>query len=309
MIYHFFSSLSSLPFPLYNPMYELLDFGTGRKLERFAGFLLDRPSPSATEAVIQKPELWRSIDARFISDRQGEQRGHWTFFNPSLSPDSVWPVHFPMTVSSFTLELRCSPFGHLGVFPEQQANWKRIADLLSPAKKRGISPNVLNLFAYTGGSTLAAATAGARVVHIDSAKNLLARGKRNAELSGLANAPIRWIAEDAVRFVNRELKRNQRYDAIILDPPSYGHGTQGNIWKIDRDLPVLLRNCFELLSEKPLFLLLSCHTPFFDEKKLVGLVQSGLAQRERFSIQSFPMEIPASTGQKLPAGYGVIAVP
>ena len=265
-------------------MYALLDFGSGRKLERFGGFVLDRPSPSAEGAVIQKPELWRSADATFA-------QGDWTFFNPALSLETAWPIHF----SPITLELKCSPFGHLGVFPEQQTNWKRIADLLSPAA------SVLNLFAYTGGSTLAAAAAGARVTHIDSARNLLARARRNAELSGLADAPIRWIAEDAVRFVKREQKRGQKYDAIILDPPSYGHGTQGSVWQIDRDLPILLQNCFDLLSDKLLFLLLTCHTPFFDEKKLTELVQ-----RKGYFSESFPMEIPASTGHKLPSGYGVL---
>ena len=279
-------------------MYELLDFGSGRKLERMGDFLLDRPSPSAERAVIQRPELWRSADARFVLERQGsqrdQQRGHWTFSHPALSLSTVWPIVF----SPVTLELKCSPFGHLGVFPEQQTNWKRIADLLSPGA------NVLNLFAYTGGSTLAAAAAGANVVHIDSAKNLLVRGRRNAELSGLANAPVRWIAEDAVRFVKRELKRDQKYDAIILDPPSYGHGTQRKVWQIDRDLPPLLRCCFDLLSDKPLFLLLTCHTPLFDEKKL-----SELVRRKGFSTESFPMEITASTGYKLPAGCGVIVQP
>ena len=284
-------------------MYELLDFGQGRKLERLGEFMLDRPSLAAEGVPVQKTELWQAVDAKFVPDRQGLQRGHWTFFNKTLSPDTVWPVSFPAITPPITLGLKCSPFGHLGVFPEQQANWKRIADLIFRAKRRGVPPNVLNLFAYTGGSTLAAATAGAKAVHIDSAKNLLPRAKRNAELSGLSNAPIRWIAEDAVRFVHRELKRNQKYDAIILDPPSYGHGTQGNSWQINHDLPALLQNCFDLLSDNPLFLLLTCHTPFFDETKLARLVR-----KKGFSIQSFPMEISASTGQKLPSGYGVLAV-
>jgi len=144
-------------------MYALLDFGSGRKLEQMGDFLLDRPSPSAEGAVIQKPELWRSADAMFVPARQGSQRGHWTFLNPALSPETVWQVRF----SSITLELKCSPFGHLGVFPEQQTNWARIAELLAEPEKR----TVLNLFAYTGGSTLAAAAAGTGVVHIDSAKN------------------------------------------------------------------------------------------------------------------------------------------
>ena len=279
--------------------YELLDFGKGRKLERFSGLILDRPSPAADGFVVQEPKLWKSVDAKFVADNPQAERGRWIFHNQNLSPDYVWPVSFP----PITLELRFSPFGHLGVFPEQQVNWRRIAERISGESHRTESVRVLNLFAYTGGSTLAAVAAGAKVVHIDSAKNLLARARRNAELSGLADAPVRWIAEDAVRFVQRELKRNEKYDAIILDPPSYGHGTQGKIWQISRDLPILLRNCFGLLSEKPIFLLLTCHTPFFDEKKLRELLR-----QKNFSTKSFPMEIFSSTGTKLPSGCGAIAV-
>ena len=279
--------------------YELLDFGAGRKLERFAKLVLDRPSPSAEGFAIQKPKLWKSADAKFVADSPKAERGCWVFLNQNLSPDYAWPISF--SSPPITLELKFSPFGHLGVFPEQQANWQRIAERISGETKRAEPLRVLNLFAYTGGSTLAAAAAGGKVVHIDSAKNLLARARRNAELSGLADAPIRWIAEDAVRFVQREIKRNEKYDAIILDPPSYGHGSRGQVWQISRDLPILLRNCFELSSEKPIFLLLTCHTPFFDEKKLLELLQ-----RKNFSVKSFPMEISSLGGGKLPSGCGVI---
>ena len=279
--------------------YELLDFGAGRKLERFATLVLDRPSPSAEGFAVQKPKLWQSADAKFVADSPKAERGRWIFHNSNLLPDYAWPISF--SAPPITLELKFSPFGHLGVFPEQQINWQRIAEQISGDSKRAEPSRVLNLFAYTGGSTLAAAAAGAKVVHIDSAKNLLARARRNAELSGLADAPIRWIAEDAVRFVQREIKRNEKYDAIILDPPSYGHGSRGQVWQISRDLPALLRHCFELLSEKPIFLLLTCHTPFFDEKKLLELLQ-----QRNFTAKSFPMEILSSSGAKLPSGCGVI---
>ncbi len=284
---------------LLESIYELLDFGEGRKLERLGEVLLERPSPAAERFAIRKPELWKSVDAKFVPERKGTERGHWVFFRENLSPETVWLVSFP----PISLEMKCSPFGHLGVFPEQQINWRRIAELVSRAAKREKPPAILNLFAYTGGSTLAAASAGAQVVHIDSAKNLLARARRNAEVSGLSEAPIRWIAEDAVRFVQREIKRNRKYDGIILDPPSYGHGTRGNVWQIDRDLPELVENCFDLLDEKPLFLLLTCHTPFFEEKNLATLVR-----RKGFATTPFTMEITASTGAKLPAGNGVVAI-
>ena len=279
--------------------YELLDFGAGRKLERFAAFILDRPSPSAEGFTVQNLKQWKSADAKFIADSPKAERGRWIFHNQNLSPDYAWPISF--SPSPITLELKFSPFGHLGVFPEQQVNWRRIAERISDETKRAEPLRVLNLFAYTGGSTLAAAAAGAKVVHIDSAKNLLARARRNAELSGLADTPIRWIAEDAVRFVQREIKRDEKYDAVILDPPSYGHGSSGQVWQISRDLPGLLHNCFELLSEKPIFLLLTCHTPFFDEKRLLELLR-----QKNFTAKSFPMEIPSSNGNKLSSGCGVI---
>ena len=162
---------------------------------------------------------------------------------------------------------------------------------------------VLNLFAYTGGSTLAAAAAGARVTHVDAAKNVVAWARRNAELSGLADAPIRWIAEDAAKFVQRELKRGNRYDAVILDPPSYGHGPQGEVWQLAKHLPKLMAMCGELTAGRAAFLLLTCHTPGYDAPTLAAMMQDVWGKRGRWIAG--PLSIPAATGARLPSGVVV----
>lgn len=158
---------------------------------------------------------------------------------------------------------------------------------------------VLNLFAYTGGSTLAAAAAGAEVVHVDAAKNIVAWARRNAELSGLRDAPIRWIAEDAVKFATRELKRGRRYDAIILDPPSYGHGPAGEVWRLSSDLPRLLSLCAELTAGRPAFMLVTCHTPGYDATALRQMLPEPFRRGE---IRGGPLTIRSACGRELPAG-------
>jgi 23S rRNA (cytosine1962-C5)-methyltransferase len=173
------------------------------------------------------------------------------------------------------LELRLTPFGHLGVFPEQAENWDWIREQVG-----GTDVNVLNLFAYTGGSTLAAAAAGARVTHVDSARNVVQWARRNAERSGLEAAPIRWIAEDACRFVQRELHRGRRYNAVILDPPSYGHGVRGEAWHIDRHLLPLLTDCSQLICGQATFGIITCHTPHWGVNELrATILRAGLCSK------------------------------
>jgi 23S rRNA (cytosine1962-C5)-methyltransferase len=220
--------------------YVLLDFGDGRKLERFGSLFLDRPSPAAANVERTNPSLWEDVAARFVpvdgSASSGcGPRGRWI---ERVPVPADWIVeHAPLR-----FELRNCDSGHVGLFPEQAENWDWIARQVSAIRAHDddFRPRVLNLFAYTGASTLAAAAAGADVVHVDAAKSTVAWARRNAALSGLADAPIRWIAEDAPRFVAREQKRGNRYHGIILDPPSYGHGPAGQLWQIDRDLPDLL---------------------------------------------------------------------
>ena len=278
-------------------MYTLLDFGNGRRLERFGPLLLDRPCPTAERMPKRNPPAWNSADVVFLEERNSFERGRWTPKTEcGRNLSEPWPVDF----GDLTLELRATPFGHVGVFPEQAENRARIRTLLTEAAAHRSTPiRVLNLFAYTGGSTLAAASAAENieVVHVDAAKNILAWAKRNAELNGLQNANIRWIAEDAQKFVRRELKRNNRYNAVILDPPSYGHGPGGEVWTLTEHLPGLLNDLLRLIETDPLFLLLTAHTPNVD---LAAMFPSGVETTKT------AMFLQAETGERLPAGTAIL---
>lgn len=271
--------------------YELIDFGQGRKLERFGDFLIDRPSPAAEGVSPQCPEtLWRAA-ARF--NRVTAERGTWTPGNEMPSPlVERWHIRH----ERFVLELKPTPAGHLGVFPEQAANWhwlaKQIIAAVRPVK-------LLNLFAYTGASSLAAAAAGAEVTHVDAARNTVAWARRNAELSSLANAPIRWIVDDAAAFVRRELKRGQRYDLVVLDPPSYGHGTKGKTWKLADDLQPLLSDCAQLWSGGSGGLLLTSHTLGFGPRELHELLAHAT---EHVDVASGPLILQTVDGRILASG-------
>jgi 23S rRNA (cytosine1962-C5)-methyltransferase len=256
--------------PHHWPDYELIDFGRagktgGRKLERFGDAIIDRPCPAADGERIALPDAWKEAAARYTGARVGD--GKWRLAEGLRPSECV--ISIPLADdSAFWMQLELTPAGQVGLFPEQFANWQWIADRVrrrSAVKGEGEQPRVLNLFGYTGGSTLAAALAGegagAQVTHVDASKPSVALARRNAELSGLADAPIRWIVEDAVRYCQREVKRGSRYDAVILDPPSYGHGPKGEEWRLARDLPRLLELCGELTNRAQVFFLATCHTP------------------------------------------------
>ncbi|MBI1904538.1 MAG: class I SAM-dependent methyltransferase [Planctomycetia bacterium] len=264
--------------------YELLDFGAGRKLERFGALVLDRPSPGA-----EGPANKWAFDGRF--ERRDDNTAAWQL-------RAGFPAAWTIRHGAAALELRATPFGHVGVFPEQAENWDWIGRQVAAA---GGSINVLNLFAYTGGSTLAAAAAGAAVTHVDAAANTVARARRNAELSGLADAPIRWIVDDARKFTARELRRGRRYDAVILDPPGYGHGRRGEAWQIDRDLPELLRLCCEATGGRPQFVLLSCHAPNLGETDLRGFL-AGAFPDAGDGIETGTMVLRTTDGRGLASG-------
>jgi 23S rRNA (cytosine1962-C5)-methyltransferase len=251
--------------------YELLDFGDGRKLERFGPVLLDRPSPAAEGITRSRPDIWTSATARFLGSRVGE--GSWKPKADKWQPGDWVYAHDGQ--ASLRLRLDALPSGHVGVFPEQRENWDWIArHVACGLAQRPL--RVLNLFAYTSGSTLAAAAAGAEVVHIDAARNIVERARENAALSGLADRPIRWITEDALKFCQRELKRGNRYDAVILDPPSYGHGPKGEPWKIDEHLLPLLKLCGELTTECRAFVLATCHSPGIGPAELAAYLAEGI---------------------------------
>jgi 23S rRNA (cytosine1962-C5)-methyltransferase len=274
--------------------YQVLDFGSGRKLERFGPIVLDRPAPTAVDGAPARPRLWSQAHARFELHKArgaGSARGQWKILKDV--PDAWTIGHGPVK-----LELKLTAFGHAGVFPEQAASWDWIAG--TAVRISGLQ--LLNLFAYTGGSTLAAAAAGAAVTHVDSARNIVAWARRNAELSELSAAPIRWIADDALAFVRREIKRGRRYDGVILDPPAYGHGVSGQTWKLDAHLPKLLPLCRELIAGVPRLLLLTCHAPNFDSRRLANcLVEAGLAASRR-AVEAGDLWLTTADGRRSNCG-------
>lgn len=242
------------------PDYELIDYGDGRRLERFGELVLDRPCPAAIDVSKQQPGAWSDAVARYGGDRAAD--GAWKPKPAKWADDQACRV--PLGADrEMTLGLTPTPAGQVGLFPEQLSNWRWIAERTARlvAADPDQPPRVLNLFAYTGGSTLAAAAGGAAVTHVDASKPSVALARENAERSGLADAPIRWIVEDAVRYCQREVKRGSRYDAVVLDPPSYGHGPKGEAWRLERHLPELLGLCAELVERAPRFFLATCHTP------------------------------------------------
>lgn len=282
--------------------YALLDFGGGRKLERFGEFVLDRPCLEAESDTLSDYGLWSTSNVQFV--RSAADRGVWS---PSHAVPGKWTIEYQPAASSaegtsanLQFELKATDFGHVGLFPEQAANWDWLTARLTAYQQ---PPTVLNLFAYTGGSTLAAAVAGAELVHVDSAQNTVAWARRNAELSGLDDAPIRWIVEDARKFVGREVKRGNRYNGIILDPPSYGHGPKGEIWKLSHHLHVLLRDCASLLrsAEKP-FILLTCHTDRVGLDELRQALETAIEPLPRGKVEAQPLVLETASGRRLPSG-------
>ena len=268
----------------------LLDSGRGRKLERFGRYVIARPCSQAVWEPRLPASDWDAADASF--DREDGQRWH----NRSALPD-CWDV----TVDGQRFRLSDTDFGHLGIFPEQRAQWRWIRERIAargstlpvPSSQfrvgdphsEGAAGNgqwatgnvsVLNLFAYSGGSTIAAALAGASVCHLDASRGMVDWAHENARVNGLEEHPIRWIPEDAHKFLQRETRRGRRYDAIILDPPTFGRGKSGEMYKIERDLPETLRLCRGLLSDHPLFVLLSAHTPGLTPVVLSNLLAQAL---------------------------------
>jgi len=270
--------------------YELIDFGGGRKLERLGPLVVDRPSLAAQGQDRRAASSWAQAHGRF--QRKTADEGVWKWRSP---PPGDWRVAH----GDATFQLKPTDFGHVGLFPEQAENWDWIAEKLRRARR---PLKILNLFAYTGGSTLAAAAAGAEVTHVDAAKNVVHWARRNAELSNLADRPIRWIVEDAVKFTRRELRRENFYDAVILDPPSYGHGPKGETWKLSQHLMPLLAACADVVRRRPGFFLLTCHTPGFGPAELEAMLSEALFGACGQGVVTKPLALPTSDGRRLPAG-------
>ena len=232
--------------------YELLDAGDGRRLERFGALIVDRPAADADEPA-RDPDAWRSADLEFVRGRG------WAAASGDV------PASWQVDDGDLRFELRPTPTGQVGLFPEQSPNRAWVRDAIA-----GMPPGaaVLNLFAYTGAASLSAAAAGASVTHVDGSRPAVGWARRNAELSGLADRPIRWIVDDVEAFVGREGRRGRRYDAVVLDPPSYGHGAGGRTWRLEERLPGLLALCAGLTGDRPAFVVLTAHTPGFGPDRL-----------------------------------------
>lgn len=269
--------------------YELLDSGEGEKLERFGQYVLCRPDPQALWERAQSDILWGTADAYF--ERKGE-KGEW-HFNKELPKE--WPIQF----GGLTFLIRPTSFKHVGLFPEQLPNWEWVANQVTGARGQ---VTVLNLFGYTGGATLAAAKAGASVTHVDASKTAVEWGKKNAEFSGLSDKPIRWIVDDVMKFVGREIKRGTKYDGIILDPPAFGHGPNDELWKIERDLVPLMKLCRELLSKKPLFVLMNGYASGYSRLAFEHLLEP-LQKIHGGTVDGGELTIEEKdTGRLMPAG-------
>lgn len=265
----------------------LVDCGDGRRLDRLGGVLIDRPAPAVERLPPADPGAWRRADVRF--DRGSGWSGRRV-------PDAAWNV----TVEGLSLELRLTETGQVGLFPEHVPLWRWVA------RRAEARPGLrlLNLFAYTGGLSLAAAKAGAQVTHVDGSRTAVAWARRNADLSGLPDAPVRWIADDAATFVSREVRRERRYDGIVLDPPSYGHGGGRGGWRLEERLPDLLRSCAALLDDGLGFILLTAHTPGWDGQRLgASLLEAFPPEgRRRGALETGALSLTAVSGAALPAG-------
>ena len=269
--------------------YEVIDCSKGEKLERWGDYILVRPDPQVIWDTPRKEKGWHKMNAHYHRSKKGG--GEWEFFDLPQQ----WSIHY----RNLTFQLKPFSFKHTGLFPEQAANWDWFSELI---KKAGRPVKVLNLFAYTGGATIAAAAAGASVTHVDASKGMVTWAKENAASSGLTDAPIRWIVDDCVKFVEREIRRSNHYDAIIMDPPSYGRGPKGEIWKIEESIHPLVKLCAQLLVDRPLFFLINSYTTGLQPAVLSYLIGTEL---KRFPGKVIADEIGlpvSSNGLTLPCG-------
>ena len=269
--------------------YRLLDCSDGERLESWGGVVLVRPDPQVIWQGGRSHPAWSDPHARYIRSRTGG--GHWENYKPI--------PELTLRYGALRFHVRPTNFKHTGLFPEQAANWDWAASLIRSA---GRPVRVLNLFAYTGAATLACAAAGASVCHVDAAKGMVQWAKENAAASGLAGAPIRYIVDDCAKFVQREIRRGSRYDAVILDPPSYGRGPGGEVWKLENELYGLAKACSEALSDDPLFFLINGYTTGFQASVLGNMIDMTVKPRFGGLITADEVCLPVTAGGVLPCG-------
>lgn len=269
--------------------YEVLDTSCGEKLERWGDYLLVRPDPQVIWDTPKTLKGWTRMNGHYHRSKKGG--GEWEFFD--------LPEQWTIRYKTLTFNLKPFSFKHTGLFPEQAANWDWFSDKIKKAQR---PIKVLNLFAYTGGATLAAAAAGASVTHVDASKGMVGWAKENARSSHLENASVRWIVDDCVKFVEREIRRGNHYDAIIMDPPSYGRGPKGEIWKIEESIHPFIKLCAQLLSEDPLFFLVNSYTTGLAPAVLTYMLSTELKDHPgRVDSQEVGLPV-TSNGLVLPCG-------
>lgn len=271
--------------------YELIDTGDGEKLERWGKYRLRRPDPQIIWPKTLPKNEWEKTDAHYHRSSSGG--GQWEI-RKNL------PEHWRVDYGPLSFQVKTMGFKHTGLFPEQAVNWEWMIGKIQKANR---PIQVLNLFAYTGGATVACAYAGASVCHVDASKGIVGFARENLTLSGLADKPVRWIAEDVGTFVEREIRRGRTYDAIIMDPPSYGRGPSGQVWQIEKDLYKLLQRCTEILSKNPLFALINSYTTGFSPVVLENMLHLTVGKTHKGLIQSNELGLPvSSSGLILPCG-------
>ena len=277
--------------------YEVIDTSKGEKLERWGDYLLVRPDPQVIWDTPKKEKGWRKMNGHYHRSSKGG--GEWEFFQLPKE----WTIQYSLPINKkLTFHLKPFSFKHTGLFPEQAANWNWFSQLIADAVSKGRQVKVLNLFAYTGGATLAAAAAGASVTHVDASKGMVTWAKENAISSGLKDAPIRWLVDDCVKFVEREIRRGNHYDAIIMDPPSYGRGPKGEIWKIEESVYPLIQLCSQILTDNPLFFLINSYTTGLQPAVLSYMISTVLGTANG-TVTASEIGLPVSSnGLVLPCG-------
>jgi 23S rRNA (cytosine1962-C5)-methyltransferase len=267
--------------------YSLLDSGNQRKLEQFGPYILDRPCAQALWRPQLSEKQWKMADAVFTREKGNE----WIFYKQL-------PSNWTFSWKDISFKIAPTDFGHLGIFPEHSLLWEWMQQNL---KNSSSQPSVLNLFAYSGAATLAAAKAGAKVCHVDASKGMVAWARENAALNHLESAPVRWIVDDVKKFLQREIRRGVRYDGILMDPPSFGRGRQGEIFKIEEDLWPLLESCRDLLSDSARFFIFSSHTAGMSPIVMQQIL-SQVLHNKKGHIESGELVIPSHEGMALPSG-------
>ena len=275
--------------------YCLIDASKGERLERWGDITLIRPDP---QIIWENPSLspeWNNVHAKY--NRSSSGGGSWDY-KKKFSEN--WTIKY----KNLTFMVKPTGFKHTGLFPEQAVNWDYCDKLIRSA---GREISVLNLFAYTGGATLACANAGAKVCHLDAVKGMVDWGKENARLSGMSDKPIRWIVDDAMKFLGREIRRGNKYDGIILDPPSYGRGTNGEMWKLEDCIYELMERCTAVLSDKPLFILLNSYTTGLSPSVMAYLLYMTVGQKYKIKVEAEEIALPVkNTGLAIPCGNTAI---